>query len=383
MSIPTRIADLFRRRPVHESPPANVGALREFVYLDDVSVQSLLVSRLGGLPEQIRESRSSSRATDLGAKADAHVAGISAHHHNNNAQGYEVLSRATIQSAFKTLYEGERGNFVLGTKATGDPSRGGGLQDLAGHVDALKRDHWLIDPSEGRRGDLFEAEVEIDADAIYQMAEVITTLGDIAEPIPKLSADVKTDAIKDIRAVARVLDGLLTGLVPIRGRLVDYSTMRIGDREFLVHRKLLEEIAGDATVQVHPVFVVGVAERELFWRDIRRVVFSGARHTLFGRLTTSGITDRWQPLKAADVISAVVPDFEAVIAELARVAEGAMGGGGPANTWATQHRDASLRGTHQGLHHVAGYSPPKDPEFRCDGCHRSRCRCPSGMAVDR
>ena len=115
--------------------------------------------------------------------------------------------------------------------------------------------------------------------------------------------------------MAQVLESLLAGLVPIRGRLVDYKAASIGDRDVLVHRSLLDQISAAAQPEAYPVFVVGVAQSDLFWKDIRRVLFSEARYTVFCRLATSGLTEKWRPVKVADVLTGITPEFDELIRE--------------------------------------------------------------------
>ena len=109
--------------------------------------------------------------------------------------------------------------------------------------------------------------------------------------------------------MAHLLDSMLVGLVPIRGRLLDYDCLTIEGREVLIHRSLLNEIEGGAQLQTQPAVVVGVAQRDLFWKDIRRVLFSRAPYTLFCRLATGGLTDTWNPVKFADVLTDIAPSF--------------------------------------------------------------------------
>ena len=68
-----------------------------------------------------------------------------------------------------------------------------------------------------------------------------------------------------------------------------------------------------AQPEAYPAFLVGVAQSDLFWKDIRRVLFSQARYTVFCRLATSGLTDRWGPVKMADVFSGITSDFDEMI----------------------------------------------------------------------
>jgi hypothetical protein len=61
------------------------------------------------------------------------------------------------------------------------------------------------------------------------------------------------------------------------------------------------------------VFLVGVAQQGLFWKDVRRVLFSGSEYRVLARLNRSGLQEAWTPVKLVDVLSSVVPDFAEVM----------------------------------------------------------------------
>ena len=145
------------------------------------------------------------------------------------------------------------------------------------------------------------------------MATIITTFVGLMEDNEELLQNAVPAQLPEIRSVARLLDSLLAGLVPIRGLLVDYEWVRICSRDVLVHRSLLSQMPAGAMPEASPAFLVGVAQSDLFWKDIRRVLFSQARYTVFCRLATNGLTDRWTPVKMADVFSGITSDFDEMI----------------------------------------------------------------------
>ena len=127
-----------------------------------------------------------------------------------------------------------------------------------------------------------------------------------------------------MRSIGRMLESLLAGLVPIRGRLIDSESVRLGGHELLVHRSILAQIPFDQLPENCPVFVVGVAQRDLFWKDIRRVLFSAAQYSVFCRLSVSGLTDQWRPVKLMDVLAEVHPLLGEQIGGLGETALHAM-----------------------------------------------------------
>ena len=159
------------------------------------------------------------------------------------------------------------------------------------------------------------------------MASVITTLQELMEDNEEIFGHAITAQLPQMRSMAQVLEGLLVGLVPIRGRLVDYVSASIGGRDVLIHHALLDQSDPATWPETHTAFVVGVAQRDLFWKDIRRILFSKARYTVFCRLATEGVVKTWHPVKAADVLAGIVPQFDEMIREFSEEARRTMTAG--------------------------------------------------------
>ncbi len=99
------------------------------------------------------------------------------------------------------------------------------------------------------------------------------------------------------------------GLVPLRATAVDYRHVTVGGRALLAHQALLEELPESPDLAVRRLQVAGVAEEGLFWRDIRRVLFSHARYRVLGRLGRDGVQEDWSPVKLVDILREVAPDM--------------------------------------------------------------------------
>ena len=233
--------------------------------------------------------------------------------HTSQVEASQVSRKAIIQSCFKDLYDIECSKLVLPPINLDSLPIVDSTRSLEGLLGSPEGRGLLVDPSTLQRGELLQAEVELDAEPIFRMATIITTFVGLMEDNEELLRNSATPQLPEIRSVARLLDSLLAGLVPIRGRLVDYEWIRICSRDVLVHRLLLRQMPIDARPEAHPAFLVGVAQRDLFWKDIRRVLFSQARYTVFCRLATNGLEDRWSPVKMADVFSGIASDFDEMI----------------------------------------------------------------------
>lgn len=328
MSIVSCIRDWLRcaksRRVTHNS----AGLLREFVYLDEVSVYSILASRKGGIAAEFTESQTASLNTDIGGSLsvgfNATKAKLDSKRQSSHVQSSQVLRKAIVQTSFKELYDIELASLALSPPDADCVPTVSTVADLEKKLDLPSKDGWLVDPSTLRRGKLLEVEVDLGADPIFRMASIITTLQELMEDNQHLFGNEISAQLPQMRSMAQLLESLLVGLVPIRGRLVNYKSAKIGGRDILVHRLLLEQMPPGTQPKTCPVFVVGVAQHDLFWKDIRRVLFSQAQYTVFCRLAISGLTERWHPVKLADVLAGIVPQFDELIGEFSEKANQAM-----------------------------------------------------------
>ena len=308
------------------------GTPREFVYLDEVSVYSLLASRKGAIATEFTESQTASLNSEVGGARGGGFGVTKAEVRSRieaaQSRTSQVLRKATVQTSFKELHDLERPRLGLAGARdnSGTPnvrSRSDLEQDLDLHLSAGH----VIAPQTLCRGGLIEVEVLLEADPIFRVSAIITTIREILEENLQLFSVENVGQLAEMRAIGRLLESLLGDLVPIRGTLVDFRVAEIGGREYLVHRDVFDQFdePGDATPC--DVVVVGVAERDLFWKDIRRVLFSGNRFTVFCRLGGEGLQDRWRPIKLMDVLHDIHPVFGEQIGHLGETALYAMEGG--------------------------------------------------------
>ena len=185
--------------------------------------------------------------------------------------------------------------------------------------------------------------MELEADPIFRMASVITTLRELMEDNEEIFGHAVSAQLPQMRAIAQLLDGLLVGLVPIRGRLADYTSVSLCGQDVLIHNSILHQISPEARPETQTAYVVGVAERDLFWKDIRRVLFSNAKYTVFCRLATEGLADRWHPVKVADVLAGIVPKFDEMIRQFSEEARKAMTGAYSSPSQSDRYGDKDLQ----------------------------------------
>jgi hypothetical protein len=325
-----RIGGLFKA----EQQPAD-APLREFVYLDQVSVYSLIASRLGAVAAEVTDTESSTVSEELqssvGASAGVLRSELGTRSHSSQSAASQVLRKSVIQSTFKDLVEIEQESMAL--RAPGPNAsppqidHADGLQEL---LSSQGPEAWVVDPLQLRRGQLFEVEVTLEADAIFRASTIMSTVLEIVRQNPSLGGFDGPGELERALTADRLLQALLVGLVPLRASAVDYRHVTSAGRELLVHRALLEDLPASADLVVRSLQVVGVAEEGLFWRDIRRVLFSHSHYRVLGRLGRDGVQRSWSPVKLADILKEIVPNMadelglagEGFLAAMARAGAG-------------------------------------------------------------
>lgn len=317
MSIASRLSNWFRRLRRRWQKEGSYLGRREFVYLDEVSVLSILASWTEGIATEFSETQSTSQSTEDHGSLSVGFSGTKASFGNKMQTGQvnesQVLRKAIIQNSFRELYDIERLALALRLSSPDHIPPVDSTSDLEELLDSSEATGLLIDTSAFHRGDLLEVEVELEADPIFHLTTIISFFTELMGDGEELIERSVTAQLPELRSVARLLERLLAGLIPIRGRLVDYGYIQIRDRDFLVRQSLLDQIPIDERPKACPVILVGVGLNDLFWKDIRRVLFSKARYTVFCRLATSGLTDGWNPVKMLDVFSGIASDFNETI----------------------------------------------------------------------
>jgi hypothetical protein len=341
----------------------STSPLREFVYLDEVSVYSLVASRIGAVATEFSETEIASLQTDVAASAGASVPGVAKAEMKSRigttqTQQAQVVRKALVQTTFRDLYEYEQERLRLTPVAATSAPRIRGEGDLFSSDDFAP---WAVRSRALARGDLIEAEVELGADAIFRTSAVVSAITEIVYESPELRAAAGAD-LEQISAMARVIERLLVGLVPLRGRVVDFDVAASGvGEEWVAHSSVLDQLSATRDVTRLPLFVVGVAEEGLFWKDVRRVLFSNSRYRVLCRLARPGTQRTWTPVKLVDVLGDFAPDLatelrDATASISAAASQAAVTGPSPSVT-ERLHDALTAYATELAPHYEGGITP--------------------------
>lgn len=305
------------KRKQQPQPEAARGDLREFVYIDDVSVQSLLASRTGAIATDYTDTDTSgtkrTHEANAGLKHGPVTGGGKGTREESVGATAQVVRKSNAQARFKQLLDTELEGLLL--RATPPDALPGTVGSPPGaqvvpSFEQMREQHQrhIVADADIRRGALFELDIELEAEPIYGFSAAIAALIALFEQAPEMVSQDDSD-IRQVSAVAKMLDQLLAGLVPVRGHAVDYQVLRRGDGDYVIHNSLVAQLPEEERGALQPLVVVGVTEKELFWKDLRRVLFAGHRYTVLARVAVDALPSSWQPIKLVDLVKQVSPEL--------------------------------------------------------------------------
>lgn len=281
--------------------------LREFVYLDAVSLHSLLVSQMETIPEAITQaisradeaeligSMSASVGSELIGKAESQISG---RYQTSNSDSTQSSRKAVIQTLFKELREQPLDFKLVAPERVASLEAPSELKDAKSNVaDAA---------SNFTRGTLVEVEVVLAVDPVFKLGAMMNEWSAMADVYPTMfSAHGVLGFLRESEPIMKILDRFLAGLIPIKATAVNYVAVKVDGVEYIAHKDAIQALG----LEARPLRITGVTEHLGFWKDVRRVLFSEARFTMLCRVARDGLHDKWTPVKLADLFSEVAPDF--------------------------------------------------------------------------
>ena len=274
--------------------------LREFVYLDETSLRSLLSSQIGEVTDTTSRAISDGTLNEasggIGLKAPVNVQ-MNTRFQTTNSNTRQTSSKASVQSWFRELLQQPGLRLV---KPIAEVSPAQTMEALRAVLDKSI----LISATDLTRGSLVEFSVRLKADPVYHLGTVVSEFAGMVEDHPDLmTSNLSLDTFKEGLMVNKILQRLLVGLVPVRGEVIDYRVVEIEGAEHVVHVKALEGLE----IETRPLEIVGVTDQFAYWKDIRRVLFSEAEFTVLCRVSRGGLQRTWTPVKLADLFAALTP----------------------------------------------------------------------------
>lgn len=296
-------------QPVAVEPESNVVApdkpdLREFVYLDEVSLRSLLSSQKGGVTDSTSEQATDAREAALVGTVGVNSpllakAELESRYQTSNSSTIQTSRKANVQSWFRELHE------IKGLRLIELVKSSTAAKDLAA-LKGVGEPSLFAAADELQRGALVEYRVRLSADPVFHLGTMVSEISGMAEDHPEMfTAGNGLASLSEVQPINKILQRLLAGLIPIRATVVDYVVVELDGTEYVAHKELIQGL----NLATKPLQVVGVTEHLAYWKDIRRVLFSEAEFTMLCRVSRPGLHDSWTPVKLADLFRSVTPDL--------------------------------------------------------------------------
>lgn len=295
---------------------------REFVYLDETSVTSLVAARHGSVPESFKDTLSATTSSDAGTSLALPSTpagpglGMSTRSASSRTTSQEVVRRAVAQGTFRTLRIGDA-DLRVSVEDQPDrpkPAAVATVKALAHHLPKLEKQRRAVRAQDLLRGDVVEVQVELSPEWSYQFTAAVSSMIDLVEGRAELFG-IEESAVGEVQRVLELLSRLLVDLVPLQARVTSHRVVVVEDASWLVDASMIANgsvLDHDAS-EVH---LVGVTELPLYWKDVRRVLFGGSAYSVYARLSRPGIQTSWSPVKLADVFDRFLPEVGDQIRDL-------------------------------------------------------------------
>jgi hypothetical protein len=289
--------------------------LREFVYLDEVSLASLLASQKGELTQNITAQSEEERLIENGGKIGVTApltlsAEASTRFQTTNSTALQTVRKANAQSLFRELHKLKHLRKIQSIEQRYSGSSLSELMAQPGNGLSFKA-------RELKRGDLVEFQVKLSASWIFQISTMVAEFSEMFDESPALFIEnVNFSDLYQAKNVNKMIHKLLAGLIPIDGLVTEYAVVEHEGEDYIVHNSAIEQFS----VEKRPLQIVGVTDHLAYWKDIRRILFADSEFTVLCRLAKSGLQTEWNPIKLADIFSQFAPDLAGQIEASSRVA---------------------------------------------------------------
>ena len=278
-----------------------LGELREFVYLDEDSLVSLIASRNGPIAAEIRESSKSMLAA--GASGGLAVGSSVVSKANmgfdvstSSTTGVETTFKLVAQARFKDFYDNEEGILDLSLPEA--------VVVTEECVPSLERANSLP-IARLERGRLVEFELIPRAERMFSVA---TVFGEIASAIDdaaltssqkgQFGGGFDYDALFGMQ----LLKKLQLGLVPIEGHIPGVAVITVDGVDHVIQTPARDSNLHGLDFNIRPLRIVTMAQSSNFWKDFRRVLYSGQPYRVLARVSGPELIEDWNTMPLVDVM---------------------------------------------------------------------------------
>lgn len=246
--------------------------LREFIYLDEVSVVSLLSSLTREVTEERTDIDMTEKQSRSGLKATlSFIPGINPGANlervSTDRDTEEVVRRSEIQSKFDELYSETSPYFELENE---DVNTGVSVSDLS-------------------EGGVMEVKVEFSGHELFHYYKAFQYLIDVVE-----GAEYEFD--EQEKQMIELMGSLFGDQIPVVGRLLNYQLV---DGQIRKSKEIGDEEGTE------DLWIVGALDPDMLWQDPSQFLYDDNKFKAYVRLPETRIQNDWDPLKLTRVIRSI------------------------------------------------------------------------------
>lgn len=304
---------------------------REFVYLDDVSVYSLLASTTGSITDT--HSQRELERSEKRAKANAGIDSIASgggEWANIDESSSEVVRKSIIQSKFKELYEAREDEIWLSRYTDNEnvPITFGPANNKLSRSTDDVGELSINGPNDVRqvkRGDLIEIDIDLSGEKTYDYYLAFESILEIIQENKQQFGVDDIESLQEVETMIDLIDRLLVDSIPIVGESTDFCVLSIDEENFVIPKGLADTLSESVeNASTHPLAIAGLIKSDLLWDDPRHILFDNTEYTIYCRVENADLLSRWRPFKLASVLESISPELAARLYQFPHVLESAM-----------------------------------------------------------
>lgn len=304
------------------------STLREFIYLDEVSVTSLLAARDGEIPASVTDTLTRSAAAETrltGALSPSKELRLGAEAHSSvtDTSSREVVRRAVIQSTFRRLHKGgDRKQRPFSDGVNRNSKFDGKIrssEELRRRYKRLEQAGVVKKLDAMSRGDLLEIEVTLRPAKTFIAGHALESLDRIMSGRPQLFGDASHQIAQTV-PIAEVLNDLMVGLVPIHGVASKTCEVTSDGETYLLDYRIIGH-GTELEREAKPVHIAAQTDVASYWKDLRRILYNGSRYTVYARLAAAEVQHDWTSLKLNELLKDMSVELGDAVASLEEIVE--------------------------------------------------------------
>jgi hypothetical protein len=296
--------------------------IREFVYLDEISVESLLASSDGEILVESTNTKSSSIEVGGSGSADLFKkASFAPSLKASRGKAVQELRKSVAQSAFARFRERNQTHFTIRPLDSMKPRRKDPARLLALDRKTLRRLRQGVPLSSLSRGDLLEIETNISAADSYKARTAMTAVTDVIEAYPSFLTIEQRDALKSARPLTELIDKLNGDAIPVIG---EFSSLRIN---VLDGEPWLLQSARTPSNESSSLLLESVVQPNWFWGDIGRTLFQNRRFRILCRVVSPDLRSTPGSSYVGTILRTIDPRLAETIDDMGPMFLGALRSG--------------------------------------------------------